>query len=416
MQLLLTVRKNNGAEQNSYSHCFDEAGGTIGRSSRNDWTLADPDRYISERHARIKFRNGVFELTDLSTNGTYHNDDRRRIRRHASVILESGDELSMGNLQIEVKILGDSAPSQRLPEERQRSGRDSSGGDTIPLEALKDQSPGSEPEPEPEPARERAGSNEWRSDSGNRPDSLKSRMSGARWSRAFSNRRRSALRAGNGPENVRRTAERTPSGDDTTRAILRELGIEELSAELDPEVFGREVGRILRMVAGGLMEALGTRSEVKDGFRIDPTRMRAAGNNPLKSSGTMESALRRLFRKDEEGIYIRGVPAFREAFEDLHIHELAMLSAVHASIESVISDFDPGPLKKKLKQIAPVSAATPVLNSAKCWNLYEEHYQEVAAQLRDDARLGFLKEFSKAYESATQQLRTNPKPGKKGEK
>lgn len=415
MELLLTVRKNNGEEQKSYSHCFDEAGGTIGRSLRNDWTLVDSERYISERHARITFRKGAFELTDLSTNGTYLNDDRRRIRRHDSVILESGDELSMGNLQIEVRILGGPARGRGSPDQQHRTGRKTPGGDTQPLEELQAQAMGTA-EPEAEPAQKSGRKVERNIE----PESLPG-TSGIpeEWrslvTRFFEPRTQPPAASRDRSKGPREAAERAPDNDIAIRAMLQELGIDELHAELDPEDLGREVGRILKMVGGGLMEALKTRSEVKDRFRIEPTRMRAAGNNPLKSSGTLESAFRRVFREDRDGAYIQGAPAFREAFEDLHIHELAMLSAVHASIEGVIANFDPRPLKDKLQRIAPVSAATPVLNSAKCWNLYEAHYQEVAAQLRDDARLGFLREFAKAYESATEQLRAHSEPDEEKE-
>lgn len=399
MQLLLTVRKNNGSEQQSYSHCFDETGGTIGRSQRNDWTLVDPDRYVSERHARIKFRNGAFELTDLSTNGTYLNDGRRRIPRHGSVILDSGDELSMGNLQIEVKILGQPDRSHELPDPGRESGHESRDGDTVPLDQLQDWARESAEEDGPSASSAQP-------DSPEIPEEWRSLIAG--FFEPVAERSGTPKR----PEEHDKSATNAPTGDAAAHAMLQELGIEDLSNELPPEDLGREVGRILRLVAGGLMEALKARAEVKNRFRIQSTRMRSVGNNPLKSSETLESALRRVLRDDKDAVYLKGAPAFREAFDDLRIHELAMLNAVHASIEAVIADFDPRPLKEKLKKIAPVSAATPVLGSAKSWNLYEEHYQEIAAQLRDDARLGFLKEFAKAYENATEKLRTNPKPDK----
>lgn len=375
MELLLTIQGGDIAEQEAYSHRFDETGGTIGRSSRNDWMLLDPDRFISERHARIHFHDGRFLLTDLSTNGTYLNDDRRRIPRHESVTLKSGDRLSMGHLQMEVMLLGPGADAQDEPEEAGET-RGSPRSPTIPRDGKR------EPGPPPIP-------DEWKElvagffaagpehrEGGDRPP-----------------------RAGPGPGNA-------PEGERALRAMLRELGIQDVSGQVDPESFGRDMGRILRMVTDGLMEALQTRTEIKNKFRIEQTRMRAAGNNPLKASTNPETALRRLLHDDEDGAYIRGAPAFREAFDDLRTHELAILAAVHASIEGVIASFDPRPLKDKLRHIAPVSAAMPVLNNAKCWSLYEDHYQDVAAQLRDDARLGFLKEFAKAYEAAAGRLRS----------
>lgn len=374
MELLLTIQGGDTAEQEAYSHRFDETGGTIGRSSRNDWMLLDPDRYISERHARIHFHDGRFLLTDLSTNGTYLNDDRRRIPRHESVTLKSGDRLSMGHLQMEVMLLGPGADAHDEPVEAGET-RGSPRSPTIPR--------GGKREPGPPPI----------------PDEWKELVSG------FFEAGPGPREGGDRPPRAAPDQRNAPEGERALGAMLRELGIQDVSGQVDPEAFGRDMGRILRMVTDGLMEALRTRTEIKNKFRIEQTRMRAAGNNPLKASTNPETALRRLLHDDEDGAYIRGAPAFREAFDDLRTHELAILAAVHASIEGVIASFDPRPLKDKLRHIAPVSAAMPVLNNAKCWSLYEDHYQDVAAQLRDDARLGFLKEFSKAYEAAAGRLR-----------
>ena len=51
------------------------AGGTIGRSADNDWVLPDPLRYVSAHHARISCQDGQYFLEDVSTNGSYVNDD-----------------------------------------------------------------------------------------------------------------------------------------------------------------------------------------------------------------------------------------------------------------------------------------------------------------------------------------------------
>jgi type VI secretion system FHA domain protein len=401
MELVLTIQGGDSPEQEAYSHRFDETGGTIGRSPRNDWMLNDPDRYVSERHAQIRFHDGYFVLTDLSTNGTYINDDRRRIPKHASVPLKSGDQVTMGNLLIDVTVLGARARSRELsPGERdlRKSPRDS----TIPRRASRDHEPPGDREM-PHRAVERRGAelppSPRETGSPDIPDEWRDLIAGF-----FEP----------GPDlheqEDRRPRDRSssphPSDDElAARAILRELGIPDIADQVDPEAFGRDVGRILKMVIEGLMNALQTRAEVKNKFRIEQTQMRAAGNNPLKSSADLETAVRRLLLDTEDSKYIRGASAFREAFDDLRTHELAVLTAVHASIEAVIANFDPRPLKKKLRRIAPISAATPILNNAKCWSLYEDHYQDVAAQLRDDARLGFLKEFANAYEAAAQQLR-----------
>ena len=66
----------------------------IGRDPQNDITL--DDRRVSRKHAEIRLRLGRYTLYDLqSTNGTYVNG-----RRVAEKVLESGDKISIGGLEI----------------------------------------------------------------------------------------------------------------------------------------------------------------------------------------------------------------------------------------------------------------------------------------------------------------------------
>ena len=39
----------------------------IGRDSHLDWTLPDPTRYISSKHAEIRYREGAYWLHDVSS-------------------------------------------------------------------------------------------------------------------------------------------------------------------------------------------------------------------------------------------------------------------------------------------------------------------------------------------------------------
>ena len=66
---------------------FGVHGGTIGRSTDNDWILPDPERYLSGKHIRIDFRAGTYVLVDTSSNGTYVNG--AQVRRSASITTTS---------------------------------------------------------------------------------------------------------------------------------------------------------------------------------------------------------------------------------------------------------------------------------------------------------------------------------------
>ena len=86
------------------SFAFGETGGTIGRGLDNDWILPDPDRFISNHHARIECVDGFFYLVDTSTNGVYLNRSRKPITQGERQKLRDGDMLLMGKFRIHVCV------------------------------------------------------------------------------------------------------------------------------------------------------------------------------------------------------------------------------------------------------------------------------------------------------------------------
>ena len=85
---------------------FGAGGGTIGRSSENDWVLPDPSRYVSGRHARILFRHGSYFFEDISTNGSFLNDTESPMPKQTPCELHNGDVLVVGEYHIVVSIDG----------------------------------------------------------------------------------------------------------------------------------------------------------------------------------------------------------------------------------------------------------------------------------------------------------------------
>lgn len=81
---------------------------SIGRGPDNQWTLADPDKYLSKRHCVLAFRSGGWQLADVSTNGTFLNRDSEPVGASPRD-LRDGDRLRLGNYEIEVRISQDEA-------------------------------------------------------------------------------------------------------------------------------------------------------------------------------------------------------------------------------------------------------------------------------------------------------------------
>ncbi len=79
---------------------FDTVGGNIGRSADNDWVLPDPQRFVSAHHARIHYRDGLYILEDISTNGVFINDEERPVGKRGAHVLQNGDIIRFGEYQV----------------------------------------------------------------------------------------------------------------------------------------------------------------------------------------------------------------------------------------------------------------------------------------------------------------------------
>ncbi|MBL4608703.1 MAG: FHA domain-containing protein, partial [Pseudomonadales bacterium] len=107
MNLVLQVIGKMAGEPGLQSKkSWSEEGGSIGRASNNDWTLPDPDRYVSGKHGLISYQVGTFCITDVSVNGIYINGAVEALGTGNTVALKTGDTLAVGDYLIEVAVSG----------------------------------------------------------------------------------------------------------------------------------------------------------------------------------------------------------------------------------------------------------------------------------------------------------------------
>lgn len=97
---LRIVSEHRRALGSRASVVFGVAGGSVGRAADNDWVLPDPSRYVSGRHLRVQFRQGQYYIEDLSTNGTYLNDESEPLPKRTPFEVKNGDLLRIGDYQI----------------------------------------------------------------------------------------------------------------------------------------------------------------------------------------------------------------------------------------------------------------------------------------------------------------------------
>lgn len=182
-------------------------------------------------------------------------------------------------------------------------------------------------------------------------------------------------------------------------ALLRAAGIDPANA--DEETLA-SLGEILRVVVEGVMEVLHSRAAIKNQFRVPTTTLKPVENNPLKFSPNADDALFNLFSRRSQSFKAPG-DAFREAFDDLKAHQIAMMAGMRAAFGALLGRFDPDQLQESFDRGLKRSALLDVINRTKYWDLYREMYADLG---NDDAtfRRLFGDEFAQAYEEQMQRL------------
>jgi type VI secretion system protein len=94
---------------------LDRHGAVIGRSPTADWSLPDPQHYISSVHCEVDYRDGVYTLVDKSTNGTFMNGGQARMAGPHPIC--EGDVILIGHYQVACRLEGAADAPAAAPSE-----------------------------------------------------------------------------------------------------------------------------------------------------------------------------------------------------------------------------------------------------------------------------------------------------------
>lgn len=427
---------------------FHATGGTIGRLPDNDWVLPDP--YVSSRHARIRYANGVFHIEDISTNGVFVNTPENRLVRGQPYAIKSGDRIFIEPYEIQASIGGAPAgdvddpfavddlfdhpapsplppPAPLLPQ----SGLVSDSDEVDPLRALgfgsapppdpnvpraadlaarsvlsEHYRPPLIPEPEPLPAPSQGGLipadyNPLDSDSRiSLPAAPARKAKPPVEPRPSIDQSRSAppAPAPRVPARARAAAPPEDARDSSLARVLAGAGID--SSVVTPEL-ERNFGQILRVVVAGVIDVLQARQRLKDEFRMRVTTFKAAQNNPLKFSANVDDALYNLLVK-RNAAFLGSVDAFEDAFDDIRNHQMAMLAGVRVAFEAVLAQFHPDRMQEEFDRRARGSL---VPGKLRYWDQYRERFNDMVSDADASFRELFGEEFAKAYEEQLERLK-----------
>ena len=383
---------------------FGEDGGTIGRSLENDWILPDPDKYISGRHAVIDYKGGIYYLADLSTNGTYVNDEYEPIGKGNPRRLFNGDRLRMGDFEMTVAIdQGESIAmplesdpravltdnvEQLVPEEEVRTGinlldeEEITGNDEFEAHFV---SQGENKEELPTlPSAEDSGASaidEYDADYIDVPQSENS---------------------------IRR--QKLSGSNEVFDVFLEGLGLsrDDLHPSVNPAEVMLNAGEVLREFVDGIGKLLVSRANLKTAFRLDQTTVLPRHNNPLKLSQNAEDSVMQLL-VGREGEYLGPKDAVREVCRDLLFHQDAFLDAMTAAFVEFADRFDPDEIRNAGERDGKGKALFAFMAGNKLWQHYCDMYPVLTERGGGRFPQMFSEEFVQSYERQINEFkRLNP--------
>ena len=93
---------------------FHEQGGNIGRAEHCDLILPDPSHYISKIHALIHFRDQMYFITDVSSNGVFLNTSTMPIGKGNTKQILEGERFRIGNYVLQASYKEETLPLTSL--------------------------------------------------------------------------------------------------------------------------------------------------------------------------------------------------------------------------------------------------------------------------------------------------------------
>lgn len=317
----------------------------IGRENC-DWTLSDPDKFISGRHCEVRYQAGAFWLYDVSRNGTFINGSSQRMAGPHR--LAHGDRLLLGRYVIFVSI----------DDERAATGHPQGHGST---------------------------QREMPSPTG-RPLDFADRPS-------FSPAERAPVSAPSlQPVSLPSTR------DELLREIAVAAGISpDLLQSRDPHEVAAEVGAVLRTVVEELAMLLKARAAAKILAKsTHRTMISATDNNPLKFVPGTDDILEIMFARRRAG-YLDARHSVEDAFRDLKAHEFATYAAMQAALSRLLDDLSPEAVARKLPPASFTSKKSQAWDAlVATWRSMEEAHENGMLDV-------FLAYFSEAYAKADKQ-------------
>jgi type VI secretion system protein len=183
-------------------------------------------------------------------------------------------------------------------------------------------------------------------------------------------------------------------------------------AGIDPSSLSPEAQSMLPLVAGQMLReaVLGltdlTQARGKNGTGAgEALQGQPGGSNPLRSSGSVDQAIQRLFESHGR-TYGGPVDSLREIMQEIKDHETALQAAASAGVRVVLEQLAPGNVADQFEQGRARSLAPGQDPRPRYWEHYAEFYRMLTQQnATDGLPHPFSDEFAREYARVRAELR-----------
>ena len=407
MALCLRVISEHRQPAGSDTMTFGVEGGSIGRSTDNDWVLPDARRYVSAHHARVLFHDGHYYLEDISTNGVYVNEETEPLGKRDTnrYRLCEGDVLRIGEYRISVSLedapADDSAmmPSSIMALHPVGSAQTDIGAvldldDLLAVDPTGDAFGTTESEPRPVvPAS--------RESSATPPRAESARTSPVTSSQTPSSTPRPRRTDPTGETAARRMArlarlsghEGEDRGllsphDPALQAFCRGAGIRPEQVAVQTQGLLHLAGQLLREALVGLKDVERAHGQLRTQFGITLAPLEP-GPGPTLGQSTVEELLLALIRQHDEHS-LDAVRWLREHHDEIKAGEQALAQAARIAFLEFIRRLDPAELEARFARAArDTSGSRP-------WEQFTAFYRSLLGPA-DQLPRAFLESFAEAY-------------------
>jgi type VI secretion system protein len=462
MKLLLSVISSNANLDRSSRITLNQESASIGRHEDNTLVLFDPKKYISSHHALIEYKAPDYFVTDLSANGVFFNQSPKPLGRGNKIKLKDGDQFNIGDYSIYVKLLEESSysahstyepipvpkveifddpfaelgsdPIQKMIESNELIPSNWKGKNELPEDPFA--IPGLDSEPSDLSAEDRQDNtafdhlpvykeafqppqkkiadppiaappvtnpadifpNDWFSDKDDNNQNI-----------VIDKDFPPIIEPIQPPPATTSQPVSTPPVTDNANELIQsflkgaKLDDSQFADVITPQTF-YIIGAMLRASVQGTRDVLDGRARIKNEMHLDVTLIRPKENNPIKFSVSTDEALAKLLAPADKA-YLAPEKAISEAFDDIRTHQYSVIAGMKSALFAILKRFDPKILEERLQKQSPIAANIPIHKQAKLWSQFEELYEMLEQETKDNFYHLFGQAFADTYNQVINNLK-----------